>query len=119
MSKLVATGLEQLSRMCWAANWALTEKEQAQASAVLFRQGRPRVPVDVRLNFVVGDAVDTCDALCLLSSEGLSAWGKARDGDEVRGWGGGGELCVVFAAGPRRGEAGETTILAGKVLCRF
>eukprot|EP00903_Cladosiphon_okamuranus_P010856 g10255.t2 len=82
MSKLVANGLEQLSRMCWAANWALTEKEQAQACAVLSRQGRPRGPVDVRLNFVAGDAVDTCDALCLLSSEGLSAWGKARDGDE-------------------------------------
>ena len=79
----MATGLEQLSRMCWAANWALTEKEQAQASAVLAKQGRPRAPVDVRLNFVVGDAVDTCDALCLLSSEGLGAWGKARDGDEV------------------------------------
>lgn len=115
MSKLVATGLEQLSRMCWAANWALTEKEQAQASATLARKGRPRGPVDVRLNFVVGDAVDTCDALCLLSSEGLRAWGKARDGEEVGGVGerrrvihtSGG----VFCGGASRGEKHKKWLL--------
>lgn len=89
MSKLVATSLEQLSRMCWAANWARAEKEQAQAQAQApatpaKNQGGGRPPVDVRLNFVVGDAVDTCDAICLLSPEGLSAWGNHRDGDEVR-----------------------------------
>lgn len=97
MSKLVATSLEQLSRMCWAANWARAEQEQATAlasrtaatSAEASRQKhqqqrKPRPLVDVRLNLVVGDAVDTCDAICLLSSEGLSAWGKARDGDEVQ-----------------------------------
>ncbi|CAN0454568.1 unnamed protein product, partial [Ectocarpus sp. 12 AP-2014] len=81
MSKLVATSLEQLSRMCWAVNWARLEKEQS-SSAALAKQGRPRPSVDVRMNFVLGDAVDTCDAMCLLSSEGLAAWGKARDGDE-------------------------------------
>lgn len=92
MSKLVATSLEQLSRMCWAVNWARLEKEQS-SSAAHAKQGRPRPPVDVRMNFVLGDAVDTCDAICLLSSEGLAAWGKARDGHEV---GGGDEKVVVL-----------------------
>lgn len=87
MSKLVATSLEQLSRMCWAANWARQEKlpERLDDSGDKFwRTARPRAPVDVRLNFVVADAIDACDAMCLLSSEGLAAWGKGRDGDEVR-----------------------------------
>ncbi len=90
MSKLVATSLEQLSRMFWAANWARAEKAALAASEEASRQQqqqqqrKPRPLVDVRLNLVVGDAVDTCDAICLLSSEGLSAWGKARDGDKVR-----------------------------------
>lgn len=93
MSKLVATSLEQLSRMCWATVWAILETGNAVAMERMRAdkgyQGRGegvvnRPPVDVRLNFVVGDAIDTCDAICLLSSEGLSAWGNNRDGDEVR-----------------------------------
>lgn len=87
MSKLVATSLEQLSRMCWAVNWAQTENARSQLERLpLFGKSEgPRPPVDVRFNFVLGDAIDTCDAIGLLSSEGLAAWGKARDGDEVRG----------------------------------
>ncbi|CAM9285124.1 unnamed protein product [Scytosiphon promiscuus] len=84
MSKLVATSLEQLSRMCWAVIWAGFENAHARPTrhpaSPNLRSLRP--PVDVRLNFVLGDAIDTCDAIGLLSSEGLAAWGKARDGDE-------------------------------------
>lgn len=80
----MATSLEQLSRMCWAVNWASFDSEKVRNRYAAFPLWNPSPPVDVRLNFVLGDAIDTCDAICLLSSEGLAAWGKARDGDEVR-----------------------------------
>lgn len=88
MSKLVATSLEQLSRMCWATCWAMVETAKVKVdAAVLASQGERewcgRPPVDVRLNFVVGDAIDTCDAICLLSSEGFTAWGNLRENAEV------------------------------------
>lgn len=76
--KLLSTSLEQLSKMCWAVNWAYMEAVDRRVG------GRAKASaVDVRINFVVGDAVDTCDTICMLSAEGRNAFGAAHEGGEV------------------------------------
>lgn len=76
--KLMSTSLEQFSKMCWAVNWAYMEAVERRAG------GRTKTSaVDARINFVVGDAVDTCDTICMLSAEGRNAYGVAHDVDEV------------------------------------
>lgn len=76
-SKLTLLVLEQLSRMCWAVNWAVLEAKNANVPSQCWPI------VDVRLNVVVGDALDTCDVISCLSSEGLEASGVSRDGEQV------------------------------------
>ena len=64
--------------MCWGVNWAFLEARNAGAPSQSWCP-----VVDVRLNVIVGDALDTCDAICSLASEGLAAAGLPDDVEEV------------------------------------
>lgn len=96
------SSLEQVSKMCWAVNWAA---RQAWVASKAPRDGAgvATTGMDVRINIVVGDAVDACDAICSLSAEGLGACGGgvARDGADDVGF-----VCFFRRKGCRRGAEG-------------
>lgn len=81
----MGASLEQFSRMCWSANWASSAKQHHGSSRPENGKdsdgvGATDVPrLDVRINIVVGDAVDTCDAICSLQSRAADAAMTAAD----------------------------------------
>lgn len=78
LSKFMGASLEQFSRMCWAANWASSAKHHhGKGIGGVDPADAPRL--DVRINVVVGDAVDTCDAICALQSRAADAAMTAAD----------------------------------------
>lgn len=52
--------------MCWAANWTVATVAKPTVDGGGSSGGRGGGGLDVRVNFVAGDAVDTCDSICSL-----------------------------------------------------